>query len=180
MKKLIMFGLAVVAACAVNAASFSWASTANGTDGSGNTLTSASDAATFVLCYLGNTGDATAPSYANAVQVGAPGTWTVTTSKGVSTAKVQGTYYGDGAEGFANGNVYAVMVKDESGGLHEIAGTSTYTVSGYSGDTWAGPTFQFATSSYVADKASYPAPEPTSGLMMLVGLGLLGLRRKRK
>ena len=53
-----------------------------------------------------------------------------------------------------------------------------------SGDTWSGADFTFASSNFVADKASYPAgggePEPTSGLLMLVGLGVLGLRRKRK
>ena len=180
MKKLIMFGLAVVAACAVNAASFSWgAATVNGTDGSGNTLTSAADAAKFVLVYLGNTGDATPPSYDSAVVV-QEGTWSIGTTKGVSTAKVGGTYDGSGTGGLANGNVYGVMVKDDDNNLYQVAGTSTYTVSGYSGDNWAGTPFTFATSNYVADKASYAAPEPTSGLMMLVGLGLLGLRRKRK
>ena len=126
---------------------------------------------------------ATAPSYDNAVAVGSPGTWSIGTSKGTSTAKVGGTYYGEGAEGLANGNVYAVMVQDDKGGLHQIAGTTTYTVSGYSGDTWSGADFQFSTSNYVADKASYSGggvPEPTSGLLLLVGAGMLALRRKQK
>lgn len=184
MKKLIMFGLVVVAACAVNAASFMWAaSDVNGVDGSGNTLTSTADAATFVLCYLGNTGDATAPSYDSAVVV-QEGTWTIATSKGTSTAKVGGTYTGGGTGGLANGNVYAVMVKDDGGNLHQVSGVPTYTVSGYSGDTWAGPVYTFASSNYVADKASYSGggdiPEPTSGLLLLVGAGMLALRRKRK
>ena len=184
MKKLVMFGLAVATACAVNAASFDWAAGAvNGTDGSGNTLTSASDAATFVLVYLGNSGTA---DWDNATVV-QEGTWTITSSKGTNNAKVGGTYTGNGAEGLANGNIYGVMVKDDQGGLHKVAGTSTYTVEGYSGDSWAGTPFTFATSSYVADKASYPAgggsggvPEPTSGLLLLVGAGMLALRRKQK
>lgn len=181
MKKLIMFSLAVVAACAVNAASFMWNATANGVDGNGDPVTS-STAANFVLCYLGNSNDSTPPSYDSAAVV-QEGTWTIGTSKGVTNAKVGGTYLGDGPGGLANGNVYAVMVKDEAGGLHQIAGTSTYTVTGYTpgDDTWAGSDFVFATSNFVADKASYGAePEPTSGLLMLVGLGILGLRRKRK
>ena len=182
MKKLAMFGLAAATACVVNAASFQWNATANGVDGDGNLVTSA-NAATFVLAYLGN-GDAA--SYDNAVVV-QEGTWTITSSKGVSNAKVTGKYLGDGTGGLANGNVYAVMVKDDAGGLHQVSGVPTYTVTGYSGDTWSGADYTFATSSFVADKASYPAgggsggvPEPTSGLLLLVGAGMLALRRKQK
>ena len=177
MKKLIVFGLIAVAACAVNAASFAWAaSDVNGVDGNGNVLTSTSDAATIVLCYLGNGASA---SYDNAVVV-QQGTWSIASSKGSNAAKVSGNYTGTGTGGLADGNVYAVMVQDELGGLHQVAGVSTYTVSGYSGDTWAGPTYTFASANYVPDAASYPAaPEPTSGLLLLVGASLLGLRRKR-
>ena len=180
-----MFGLAVATACAVNAASFRWsAADVNGTDGSGNTLTSASDAATFVLVYLGNSGTA---DWDNAVAV-QTGDWTITSSKGTTAAKVGGLYDGSGTGGLANGNIYGVMVKDDQGGLHKVAGTTTYTVSGYNGlDTWSGEAFTFATSSYVADKASYPAgggsggvPEPTSGLLLVVGGAMLALRRKQK
>ena len=184
MKKLVMFGLAAATVCAVNAASFSWSAAVNGVDGDGNTLTSTANAATFVLVYLGNS---SSPDWDNATVVGNSGTWTIGTTKGVASAKVGGTYYGEGSEGLANGNIYGVMVKDDQGGLHQVAGTSTYTVSGYSGDSWSGEPFVFATSSYVADKASYPAgggsggvPEPTSGLLLLVGAGMLALRRKQK
>ena len=183
MKKLVMFGLAVATAFAVNAASFSWGSPANGVDGSGDTLTSASDAATFVLVYLGNgTADWDNPAV---VQTG---TWSVGANKGTYAAKVSGTYLGDGEGGFANGNIYGVMVKDDQGGLHKVAGTTTYTISGYNGlDTWSGEQFTFASSSFTADKASYPAgggsggvPEPTSGLLLVVGGAMLALRRKQK
>lgn len=179
MKKLIMFGFVAVAACAVNAASFMWgANSVDGVDGDGHVIESSGDAAKFVLCYLGNGASA---SIDNAVVV-QEGTWRLATNKktGAKSAKVQGTYTGGGAGGLADGNVYTVMVQDDNGGLHEVAGVGTYTVSGYSGDTWAGPTFTFATSNYVADKASYPAvPEPTSGILMLCGLGALALRRRR-
>lgn len=183
MKKMIVFGIAAIAACAVNAASFQWSATSvNGVDGDGNVLTKASDAATIVLAYLGN-GTADWDS-AVAVQTG---DWAITSAKGKTNAKVGGVYTGDGAGGLADGNIYAVMAQDDKGGLHQIAGTSTYTVSGYSGDTWSGPQFTFASSNYVADKASYPAsgssggvPEPTSGILLLVGASLLGLRRKQK
>ena len=175
MKKLVMFGLTVATAFAVNAASFSWAASVNGVDGNGDTLTSVDDAATFVLVYLGNS---STPDWDNA-KIVQTGTWSIGANKGTYSAKVSGTYTGTGAEGLANGNIYGVMVKDDDGGLHQVAGTSTYTVTGYSGDSWSGDAFVFATSNYVADKASYATPEPTSGLLMLLGLGALALRRKR-
>ena len=191
MKKLIMFGLVAATACAVNAASFMWAATTvDGVDGSGKVLTSTDGAATIVLAYLGNGASA---SFENAVEV-QQGTWALATNKktGTSSAKVSGTYTGTGAEGLANGNVYAVMAKDSEGGLHQLIDGSgaaidtTYTVSGYSGDNWAGDTFTFASTAYRGDAAAYPAsssgggvPEPTSGLLMLVGLGALALRRRR-
>lgn len=182
MKKLVMFGFAVVAACAVNAASFNWAASAvNGVDGMGATLTSSGNAAKIVLAYLGNGASA---DFANAVAV-QTGTWTIQTSKGTTNAKVAGTYTGTGAGGLADGNVYAVMVERDDGSLVQLkaadgtALTTTYTVTGYSGDNWAGTTYTFATGNYIGDKASYAVPEPTSGLLMLVGLGALALRRRR-
>ena len=183
MKKLVMFGLAAATVCAVNAASFSWSAAVNGVDGDGNTLTSTANAATFVLVYLGNgTAD-----WDNATVV-QTGTWSIGANKGTYAAKVSGTYLGDGEGGFANGNIYGVMVKDDQGGLHKVTGTTTYTISGYNGlDTWSGDAFTFATSNFVADKASYPAgggsggvPEPTSGLLLVVGGAMLALRRKQK
>ena len=181
MKKLVMFGLAVVAACAVNAASFLWNAGGNGVDGSGNVLTSSGDAAKIVLAYLGNGSSA---DFANAVAV-QEGSWSIVSAKGTTNAKISGTYTGTGAGGLADGNVYAVMVERDDGSLTQLldangnAISTTYTVTGYSGDNWAGDTFTFATGSYRGDKASYPIPEPTSGLLMLVGLGALALRRRR-
>ena len=120
MKKLIMFGLVAIAACAVNAASFNWtsAASANGTDGSGNVLTSTADAATFVLCYLGNGASASIDSAVEVME----GTWTIATNKktGQTSAKVQGTYYGDGAGGFANGNKSVDAL--EKGALNAVFG----------------------------------------------------------
>ena len=184
MKKLMMFALAICAACAVQAASFAWAATTvNGTDGSGNVLTSEGDAATFVLAYLG-TSDSY--SYDSAVAV-MTGSWSITSSKkSGNTAKVGGTYYGENSANggsFANGQVYAVMVQTDDGLVKMDPAAPVYTVTGYSGDTWAGDMYQFASEAYKGDKASYSGggtPEPTSGLLLLLGGAMLALRRKQK
>ena len=184
MKKMIMLGVAICAACAVQAAAFSWsASSVNGTDKDGNVLTDSGDAATFVLAYLG-TSDSYSYDSAVAVQTG---TWSIGTSKkGGNTAKVNGIYDGsNSANGgsFANGQVYAVMVQTDDGLVQLNPAAPIYTVTGYSGDTWSGTAYEFATSAYKADKASYGgggAPEPTSGLLLLVGGAMLALRRKQK
>ena len=185
MKKLIMLGVAICAACAVQAAGFLWAATTvNGTDGSGNVLTSSGDAATFVLAYLG-TSDSYSYDSAVAVQTGS---WSITsTKKSGNTAKVSGTYDGSSSANggsFANGQVYAVMVQTDDGLVKMDPAAPVYTVSGYSGDAWSGDAYQFASAAYKADKASYGggggAPEPTSGLLLLVGGAMLALRRKQK
>ena len=143
-------------------------------------MTSSCDAAKIVLAYLGNGASA---DFANAVAV-QTGAWSITSNAKGTTAKVGGTYTGTGAGGLAEGNVYAVMVERDDGSLAQLldangnAIDTTYTVTGYSGDSWAGSPFQFATGNYSGDKASYPIPEPTSGLLMLVGLGALALRRR--
>ena len=83
---------------------------------------------------------------------------------------------------FKNGDVLGVMFKDSDNNLSQLVYASdmetvvadTYTVSGLTSDTWSGDKFTYAS------RGNFTAvPEPTSGLLMLLGVAGLALRRRR-
>ena len=128
-------------------------------------------------------------SWDNAVELtgsGASGTLT-TSGKAAKIGTVGGTYvftYGDASTGaLSNGDVLGVMFKDSSGALSQLRYVAddslvsdTYTVSGLSANNWYGAQFNFATG---GNFAAASVPEPTSGLLMLLGLAGLALKRKQ-
>jgi hypothetical protein len=77
------------------------------------------------------------------------------------------------------------MFKDGDGNLNKLAYVSdgseintTYTISGLADDTSSLDNFTFATAAYTATTAA--VPEPTSGLLLVLGMAGLALRRKQK
>jgi len=192
MKKLVFALAAALVAGGIQAASLNWAASSyKAYDAEGSAYTSAAQVpsgVTLVLAYLGTT---SSYSYDDAVAVQNGTATTSAASMGQPAAvKYSGAYDFSGTPGIANGQVYAVMLND-NGTLSQLkyadgtADDRIFTVSGYdpaNSDDYS-QTFAFATANYTVDKAATPSgviPEPTSGLLMLVGLGALALRRRRR
>ena len=161
MKKLIMSVAIVCATVAAQAASISWKSNFNYVTNDGAIQTAATaDAGTFVLVYLGSgTAD-----WDSAVVVN-EGSVTYATAMGTQTAKALGAF----------------MFKDTDGNLSKLQTTggdpieNTFAIAGMSDNTYAG-VMSFATSNYTVASV----PEPTSALLLILGVAGLALRRKQK
>ena len=188
MKKL-MFMLAAVAVVGVtHAAALNWSmGLNNGVDDSGNVISAAESGTAIVLAFIGTSTGGT--SYDTAVAVNT-GTWDIGEEDGEKYAGISGTfkdnYTGTGA--LAAGNVYAIMFQDKDGNLHQLKDSSgtlitdSLTVGSNYDSRWSGSLV--VEKDFAATSASYGGggdiPEPTSGLLLLVGAGLLALRRKQK
>jgi len=206
MKKLMIALAAVACAAAVQAASFTW-KTANysqfrNEDGSAVTTAAgyntAMDGGNIVLVLLGTT---TSYSWDSATVLKGTGgdtasfraTGGATVKYGLSTTF--GFTYDDtpGAKNILkNNDVIGVMYQAENGDLSKLFyvdadGTkgadieATYTISGLTDDTWSGSAFTFTTAGTSSAPTYFTAsvPEPTSGLLMLLGMAGLALRRRR-
>ncbi|MGN0833042.1 MAG: PEP-CTERM sorting domain-containing protein [Kiritimatiellia bacterium] len=207
MKKLLIALATVALAAGVQAASFTW-KTGNYTqfrnaDGTAVTTaegyTAALNGGNIVLVLLAN------GTYDGAMTVltGTGGdtaafrtTGTAATKYGLNTAF--GFIYDEddpSSSILQNGDVLGVMYQDSNGDLSKLFYVdadgnklgdieTTYTVSGVTDDSWSGSTFIFtdagtsAAPNYVSVAAS-AVPEPTSGLLLLLGMAGLALRRKR-
>ena len=178
---MIALGAAVCAA-AVNAASFSWACTGDMTDSSGTTLTSMSPAGAIALVYLGS-GTADWEN-AKVVQTATP---QFSSSMGKTAAKVSANF-NFSIDDYSNGDIFGVVFKDSSNKLYYLqTGASgnmspTYTISGLDGNNSQLADFDFASSAFsisTAPSAAVAVPEPTSALLLVLGMAGLALRRKR-
>lgn len=178
MKKLVLIGAVLCAAVAAQAASVKWNSTAKIADAKGTALTSqaAYDAllngGSIVLAIL-NDG-----SYNGNYNV-LGGTVTLKTSPKKQAGKLTGSYEFTLAGGLLkNGDVLGVLFKDASGNLSQLIYTAggvvddILKISGLNSDDFS------ADFSYAASGNFTVVPEPTSGLMILLGMAGLALRRK--
>ena len=180
MKKLVLVGAVLCAAVAAQAASVNWNSAAKIADANGTVLTSQAgydallNGGSIVLAIL-NDG-----SYnGNYNMLG--GTVTFKTSPKPQAGKLNGTYkfaFSDGT--LKNDDVLGILFKDASGNLSQLIYTAdksfvsdTLTISGLNSDDFLG-NFTYAVSGTFT-----VVPEPTSGLMILLGLAGLALRRKQ-
>ena len=182
MKKLMIAAAIVCAAAMSQAASIMWSSSKNYVTKDGTTQTAATaDAGKFVLCYLGNTTDGYSWDKATVVN---EGTVAYSTSMG-GTAKATGTYtWTYGADGTpANGDVFGVMFRDTEGNLSQLVtpGDSpspiaeAFTVTGMGDNLYQGAMVFSSSSNYTVASV----PEPTSAMLLLLGVAGMALRRRR-
>ena len=179
MKKLIVFGFAVVTAVAANAASFAWQALSiqkvdgnssvgltayliDSTKVSRDTMISALDAGDFQ--YM------TAANYLLTTTTSAQGTTGISRINLTSGSPDKESYSAytiilDGAVGSAQN--YLVT--------KELTNVNNPGYGGGLGDV----SMSFGNQSAVAWNPITSVPEPTSGLLMLVGLGALALRRRK-
>ena len=159
MKKLLILAAVITASVATNAASFKW-SAANIFDPTDSTAKLASGSGTATLYAYLSTADA---STAIAVAT------TALTSDGVITKTFEDT------TNFTVGNDYTFFFKLEAKGYELTSGTVTKGATVATTENVNFGNFKTATTTGGAWAA---VPEPTSGLLMLLGLAGLALKRK--
>ena len=157
MKKLLVLAAVIVACVAANAASFKWSAAniygANGTDK--------------------YTGDVTLYAYLSTADVSTAKA--VSTVKESSTGAVAATTFND--ESLVGGNYYNFFFTIEDNGKTFTSPVAADKIAQATGTT----TFSFGNMASATQNASNWAavPEPTSGLLMLLGIAGLALKRKR-
>ena len=185
MRKIMIVATVALCATCVNAASFNWKNTANMTDESGTTLTSMSPAGTLALVYLGNDSSNVDWTKAKVVDTMTP---QFSSSMGNVAAKGSKAFTVD-IDTYSNGDIFGVVFQDNTSAKNlyylQQGGSNykpTYTLAGLVDERSTLDAFDFASSTFYATTAASAAvnvPEPTSALLLVLGMAGLALRRKR-
>ena len=195
MKKL-MIALGVAAlAVGVQAAQFSWGTSNKITDSEGAVITTvdgytaALNGGSVVLVKLAALAEGPGYDWANATVLANQTAPTIKTSNPSSSkGRLSATYsftFDETPEAeniLKNGDILGVMFQDDNGKLSQLVYASdmtttvddVYTISGLAANNWSGDTFTYATGGNFT-----AVPEPTSGLLLLLGMAGLALKRKR-
>jgi hypothetical protein len=179
MKKIMITAAIVCAAVFAQAATVSWGSgTYKLVDEAGETLTSVTGGS-IVLAVIGDTEGFAKGEWAGTVKSVLD---TATIGTGKKAGKIAQTYeftYTGTGDAIKNGDVLAMIFMDDKGNYSQLAlhgtedlETTTFTIAGLDAN-------DFAASPTLASGNFMAVPEPTSGLLMLVGLAGLALRRRR-
>ena len=170
MKKIMIALAAIGMAAGVQAAAVDWSATINGASTAGIV------AGNYTAYFFGSTFDGTEAGLANALD-----------SAGFA---LSGTKAATGTQTFttdASSISYSIILVDTVKNMYATLGTGTatsYDPESSSGTEVKGSTtgqrvLGTASSGNLTWTAVTSVPEPTSGLLMLVGLGALALRRRR-
>ena len=182
MKKLIIAATIVCAAAIANAATMNWGISRTVMD-AGSTIASG-NAVYFFL----NSGDTTQAKIMALYADGGDVSAVAADDAVLASGKVSGSSFTDGAPAEAASAFYVVMSDDRM--FMSTAATSTYDALTSTGQ-WTSPSDTVASMSIKGDAKDgfsgagwYNAPgavtpEPTSGMLVLLGLAGLALRRKR-
>jgi len=187
MKKLMMLAGAMVASLSVSAASVAWGSGAITLQGGAQAGKGDVTAYLFELTktqYDALSADKVYDTYKGSL-TSADATKS-STSKGVANLQGKTSTYGQGD------TAYAAILYVSSDGSYAIGNLASYTfessmdgevanLASYIGGKSAnGPVSWSSTTGGGGGGGSGGVPEPTSGLLLLVGAGMLALRRKQK
>ena len=176
MRKLIITAVAAIIGIAVNAASCSWSAMPIDVKAAGATVTSA---------YGFDTKDLTQDAFLALFAAG-DNSWQAQGSEGLyDSGMAMGSL-----DGYANGgavNIWAAFFDDKGNVLVTDAASATIGGAGQDPSPFLDTTtataagiFTAATGAYTTNGAGwYAAPEPTSGLLLLLGMAGLALKRKR-
>ncbi len=185
MKKLLMFIAVAASACAVNAAALDWGAAVCESDGV--TAVSADQVAYLIWSDTAFSGLATSfDSSAMTTDNGgtAVASHTLTSYEAGTGYNFEDTFTRADADGGVNG-YYQILLLNTDG--NKFAVLDAGSITGISDSTGTGVlkiNMNWTESQYLGDSGYVGtvtgAPEPTSGLLLLIGGSLLALRRKQK
>ena len=183
MKKLIVFGFAAIAAVAANAASFYW--TANAIQKNGDASSVGSNAYLIDASVVSRDAMIAALTANDTSKIAGTAilTETTTIAQGTTGNSRINVTQGTASSSVQQYNLYMVVLDGTPASAKNfIVSQQLSNVNNPGYDSESGPglgNVGVSFGSQASNGWTAMAPEPTSGLLMLVGLGALALRRRR-